>query len=176
MRGLTWQRSIFRRLSQETSKMRLTNMQRAMIMSMGLNPNNMNNNMQKATLMSLGVNVAPRNNYPNIVAMAEKYIQISKPKYTKSNINAWREAAAKSAMKRAARTSPLKRPRENNNLNAVNNQQNPRNRRMNESNTNYRSYLVSWLRNRNKYFENRNNMNVPYLLGIIRKGKYKKRR
>jgi hypothetical protein len=158
-------------------------MQRAMIMSMGLNPNNMNNNTQRATLLSLGVNVAPRNNYRNIVSLAEKYMQISKPEYTKSNIKSWREAAVQSAMKRAARASPLKRPRENkNNSNAaigassqVNNRQNPRNRRVNESNTNYRSYLVKWLRNRNKYFEN-NNYNVSYLLGLIRKGKYKKRK
>lgn len=145
-------------ISQENSKMRLTNVQRAMIMSMGLSPNNMNNNMQRAVLMSLGVNV-----------LTEEYAKLKRPTYSKSNINKWREQAIQSALRRATRNSPLKRKRENNNRN------NPRNRRVNETNNNYRSYLVKWLTNRNKYF-NATNRNIEELLRYIRSGKYVVRR
>ena len=138
--------------------MRLTNVQRAMIMSMGLSPNNMNNNMQRAVLMSLGVNV-----------LTEEYAKLKRPTYSKSNINKWREQAIQSALRRATRNSPLKRKRENNNRN------NPRNRRVNETNNNYRSYLVKWLTNRNKYF-NATNRNIEELLRYIRSGKYVVRR
>lgn len=145
-------------------------------MSMGMDPNNTNNNLKKATLLSLGMNTpnspiqrATNTKIANMVALAEAWKK-QQPTYTKNNINSWRKQAVESSKRKMSALSLTGSP------NKKLKRSNIRNRIANETNNSYRAYLVSWLRNRNKYFENANYMNVPYLLGKIRKGKFVNRR